>query len=100
MFTGEPVIEPRYNHAWIFSDGLASVDDNGWIKFVDATGKVVIDHNIPYMSGTEGFVFHNDRCIIHNDRRDRFGMIDKQGKWGFEARIFCHMSLWKVLGGR
>ena len=33
MFTGKPVIEPKYDHAWIFSDGLASVDDGGWIKF-------------------------------------------------------------------
>ena len=81
MFTGRPVIGPKYRHAWIFSDGLASVDDNGWIKFIDASGKVVIDPRIPYLPGAEGYVFHNGRCIVHDDRRDRFGMIDKQGKW-------------------
>ena len=47
MFTGKPVIEPKYSHAWIFSDGLALVDDGGWIKFIDASGKVVIDPQIP-----------------------------------------------------
>lgn len=88
MFTGKPVIEPQYDHAWIFSDGLASVDDDGWIKFIDASGKVVIDPKIPYMAGTDGYVFHNDRCIIHNDRRDRFGMIDKQGKWVLKPEYF------------
>lgn len=88
MFTGKPVIEPQYNHAWIFSDGLASVDDDGWIKFIDASGKVVIDPKIPYISGTDGYVFHNDRCIIHNDRRDRFGLIDKQGKWVLKPEYF------------
>lgn len=88
MFTGKPVIEPRYNHAWIFSDGLASVDDDGWIKFIDATGKVVIDPKIPYMPGTDGYVFHNGRCIIHDDRRDRSGMIDKQGKWVLKPEYF------------
>lgn len=88
MFTGKPVIEPQYDHAWIFSDGLASVDDGGWIKFIDASGKVVIDPKIPYMPGTDGYVFHNDRCIIHNDRRDRFGMIDKQGKWVLKPEYF------------
>ena len=88
MFTGKPVIEPQYDHAWIFSDGLASVDDDGWIKFIDASGKVVIDPKIPYIPGTDGYVFHNDRCIIHNDRRDRFGMIDKQGKWVLKPEYF------------
>lgn len=88
MFTGKPVIEPKYNHAWIFSDGLASVDDEGWIKFIDATGKVVIDPKIPYIQGVDGYVFHNNRCVIHNDRRDRFGMIDKQGKWILKPEYF------------
>lgn len=88
MFTGKPVIEPQYDHAWIFSDGLASVDDGGWIKFIDASGKVIIDPKIPYMPDTDGYVFHNDRCIIHNDRRDRFGMIDKQGKWILKPEYF------------
>ena len=88
MFTGKPVIEPQYDHAWIFSDGLASVDDDGWIKFIDTSGKVVIDPKIPYMPGTDGYVFHNDLCIIHNDRRDRFGMIDKRGKWVLKPEYF------------
>ncbi len=88
MFTGKPVIEPKYNHAWIFSEGLASVDDGGWIKFIDASGKVVIDPKIPYIPGIEGYVFHNDRCIVHNDRRDRFGLIDKQGRWVLKPDYF------------
>lgn len=88
MFTGMPIIKPKYDHAWIFSDGLASVDDNGWIKFIDASDKVVIDPKIPYIVGTEGYVFHNGRCIVHNDRRDRFGLIDKQGKWILKPYYF------------
>ena len=81
MFTGKPVIKPKYDHAWIFSDGLAAVDDDGWIKFIDADGKVAIDLKIPYIPGSEGYVFHNNHCVLNNDRLDRFGMIDKQGKW-------------------
>ena len=88
MFTGKPVIKPIYNHAWIFSDGLASVDDGGWIKFIDASGKVVIDPQIPYIPGAEGYVFHNNRCIVHNERRDRFGLLDKQGKWVLKPDYF------------
>lgn len=88
MFTGKPVIKPKYNHAWIFSDGLASVDDNGWIKFIDASGKVVIDPKIPYIPGAQGYVFYNKHCIVHNERRDRFGLIDKQGKWVLKPEYF------------
>ena len=39
MLTGEQAIAPQYRHAWVFSDCLASVDDDGWIKFVDATNQ-------------------------------------------------------------
>ena len=93
MFTGEPAIEPKYDHAWIFSDGVASVDDGGWIKFIDSSGKVVLDPQIPYISGAEGYVFHNNRCIVHNERRDRFGLLDKQGKWVLEPEYFSIQSL-------
>lgn len=81
MFTGRPVIEPRYDHAWIFSDGLAAVDDGGWIKFIDATGRVVIDPRISYVPGMDDYVFHNGHCVLRHDRLSRYGMIDRQGRW-------------------
>ena len=102
MFTGKLVIEPKYSHAWIFSDGLASVDDGGWIKFIDASGKVVLDPQIPYIPGAEGYVFHNNHCIVHNERRDRFGLLDKQGKWVLQPEYFSIESsgnFWVVDNG-
>ena len=102
MFTGKPVIEPKYDHAWIFSDGLASVDDNGRIKFIDATGDIVIDPNIPYIPGAEGYVFHNGYCVVHNDRLDRFGLIDKNGKWVLDPEyvsIYPSGKLWIINNG-
>lgn len=103
MFTGKPVIKPQYDHAWIFSEGLASVDDNGWIKFIDTTGKVVIDLRIPYTSGAEGYVFHNSHCAVHNNRRDRIGLIDKQGNWILKPEYFSiepKDTFWIVSNGR
>lgn len=85
MLTGKIAIKSQYKHAWIFSDGLASVDDNGMIKFIDAKGKVVLDLNIPYITGAEGYVFHNGHCVVHNNKRDKFGLIDKKGKWILKA---------------
>ena len=85
MLTGEMAIKPKYKHAWVFSDGLASVDDNGMIKFIDAKGDIVIDLNIPYITGAEGYVFHNGYCVIHSNKRDKYGMIDRKGKWVLDA---------------
>ena len=76
--TGKVVIEPQYNHAWIFSDGLASVEEDGYIKFIDATGKVVIDRKMAYTPDMEGYVFHGGYCIVDED--EKCGLIDRTGK--------------------
>lgn len=78
--TGEVVIKPKYDHAWVFSEGLASVDDNGSIKFIDGTDKVVIDEKMPYIPNMEGYVFHSGYCVVNSDEEDLYGLIDKTGK--------------------
>ena len=103
MFTGEPVIKPTFKHAWIFSDGLAAVEIDGWIKFIDGTGKVVIDPHIPYMQEKEGYVFHNGLCAVHNEKFDRLGLMDKQGKWQLAPEYFSIVpidTLWIVDKGK
>lgn len=88
MYTGQVVVEPTYSHAWIFSDGLAAVDDNGWIKFIDETGKVVIDKSMAYIPGMDGYVFHNGYCVVHSGSGDRFGLIDTKGNWALSPEYF------------
>lgn len=103
MFTGEPVVKAKYSHAWIFSGGLAAVDDNGWIKFIDTKGEIVIDPKVPYFAATEGYVFHGEHCVMHNNLRNRVGLIDKQGKWALNAEYFNIYpvdSLWVVDNGK
>lgn len=77
--TGKVVIEPKYDHAWIFSDGLASVEEDGYIKFLDARGKVVIDKNMAYIPNMEGYVFHGGYCVIDTDDGEQCGLMDKKG---------------------
>ena len=74
------IIKPKYDHAWVFSDGLASVDDNGSIKFIDGTDKVVIDQGMPYILNMEGYVFHSGYCVVDTDDGELCGLIDKTGK--------------------
>ena len=77
--TGKVVIEPKYNHAWIFSEGLASVEENGFIKFIDGTGKVVIDKKMAYIPEMEGYVFHGGYCVVDTDDGEQCGLMDKKG---------------------
>lgn len=78
--TGKVVIEPKYDHAWIFSDGLASVEEDGYIKFVDTMGKVVIDKKMIYQPQMEGYVFHGGYCIVKTDDEEFYGLMDRTGK--------------------
>lgn len=78
--TGQVVIEPKYNHAWIFSDGLACVDDMGSLKFIDQTGKVVFDPKIAYTPQSDGLIFHHGYCVVVSEKDNLFGLMDKNGK--------------------
>lgn len=80
MFTGKVVIEPEYDRAWVFSDGLACVEDGGFLKFIDGTGKTVIDKKMAYIPGMEGYVFHGGYCVVDSDDGERCGLMDKTGK--------------------
>ena len=78
--TGKVVIAPKYDHAWIFSDGLASIEEGGYIKFIDATGKVFIDKKMPYIPNMEGYVFHGGYCVVDTDDGEQCGLMDTTGK--------------------
>ena len=78
--TGKVVIEPKYNHAWIFSDGLASVEENNYIKFINVNGDVVIDNKTAFVPGQDGYVFHGNYCRIADNETGLCGLIDKTGK--------------------
>ena len=77
--TGKVIIQPKYTHAWAFSEGLASVEEDGYIKFIDATGKVVIDKKMAYIPNMQGYVFHNGYCVVDTNDGERCGLMDKKG---------------------
>lgn len=79
-YTGKVIVEPKYDHAWIFSEGKASVEENGIIKFIDASGKVVIDKNLAYFPNMDGYVFHGGYCIVCDNNERLYGLMDKSGE--------------------
>lgn len=82
--TGKIVIEPKYRRAWNFSEGLAAVQLNGYIGFLNHKGDVVIDFNYPYYGNPlSSFSFENGHCIVA-DSTGKCGVINKAGKWVIE----------------
>lgn len=77
---GKVVVEPKYEHAWIFSDGLGAVEEDGKIKFLDSTGKIVIDNGLKYESGSNGYVFHGGYIAVCAEADNKYGLMDKIGK--------------------
>lgn len=77
--TGKVIIQPQFKRAWVFSDGLASVVVDGKIKFIDGTGKVVIDKNMQYDGNREGLIFHGGYCILPDKDGNVAGLVDKTG---------------------
>lgn len=79
--TGEIAIAKRYHNAWGFSDGLAGVQQDGYIGFIDHQGNVVIDFMFPaYGNDLEGYTFKYGYCVAANENGKK-GIIDKTGTW-------------------
>lgn len=83
--SGEWVIEPEYDDACVFSDGLGLVhsEDKG-VGFVNAQGELVMSGYTGATSFSEGVAFvwgkpdDEKNGIKHNDR---YAAIDKNGAW-------------------
>ena len=80
MHTAEVVVSPKYTHAWVFSDGLAAVEEKGIVKFIDGTGAVKIDLKLPYDPSDDGYVFHDGHCAVHSHNGTRYGIVDTTGR--------------------
>lgn len=76
---GNVVVEPKYDHAWIFSDGLGAVEEDGRIKFLDSTGKIVIDNGMKYDGASDGYVFHGGYIAVCAEASEKYGLMDKTG---------------------
>ena len=79
-FTGEVVVPPQYEKAWIFSDGVACVMEKGKLHFIDHKGQKAIDKEFPYAYRIYDYCFHDGLCEMLGDG-NRIGLIDKEGNW-------------------
>ena len=103
-YTGKVVIEPKYGHAWVFSEGLASVEEDGYIKFIDGTGKVVIDKKMAYIPNMDGYMFHGGYCVVRSDDKKHYGLMDKAGNMALPQEYCsidpaCDHEYWTITKG-
>lgn len=80
-YTGKIVIPAQYRRAWVFSEGLAAVQKNGMIGFINRKGEVVIPFRYPYHGNPlSSFVFEDGHCIVA-DTTGKCGVINRKGEW-------------------
>ena len=94
--TGEMEIEPEYEHAWLFSEGVAAVVKNNKIGFVNKDNELVIPYKFDYgyRKFDVDFVFEGGLSIMI-DNRGACGLIDKSGNWVIEPEYDEIYSAWR-----
>ena len=90
--TGEIVIDAEknnYSKAWLFSEGVAAVVQDGKIGFIDSGNSTVIPFQFHYTEHYDNYcdieyLFHNGYCSMNNN--DKWGIIDTRGEWVIDAK--------------
>ncbi len=98
-FTGEVVIPETYTRAWVFSEGLAAVENNGELVFIDHKGNVIIDKNFDVHYDDPRYAFNHGYCIIKDPVTGKLGLIDKRGDWVLAPEynnLFNNEGFWQV----
>lgn len=85
--TGEVEIPAIFTKAWVFSEGLAAVEKDNRLVFIDRNGNVVIDNDFEvYMHGFN-YGFKNGYCLMKSNKDKLYGFIDKNGDWVLEPQF-------------
>ena len=101
--TGKVMIPAdRYRKAWLFSEGLAAVmEEDSTLKFIDTSGKEMIDVKSKYTSkgGEHDFIFKNGYCAMIGPG-NVWGVIDHAGNWAvvpqYDGITYADNGFWTV----
>ena len=79
--TNKVLVPATYTHAWFFSEGLAAVEKDGKIGFINMKGTVVIPHQFVHRTNDHpNIAFEDGRCVMANGN-GQMGVIDRKGEW-------------------
>lgn len=87
---GRIVLQAQYDHAWVFSEGLAAVVMEDKIGFIDAAGRTVLpfSFDFPDREFAIDYLFRDGLCVM-TDSRGACGLIDTAGRWAVEPLYDC-----------
>lgn len=98
------MIPAKHKYAWVFSNGLASVYEDGVIKFIDTKDNIAFDREVAYKEDMDGYVFHDGYCIVDSDGDDKYGLINTKGETVVPEeyhtiRVTPNMKYWTLVKG-
>ncbi len=79
--TGVVAVPETYTRAWIFSEGLAAVEKDGELVFIDHSGNIVIDKDFQVHYNNPKYAFKKGYCLLKNPITGKMGLIDRNGEW-------------------
>lgn len=80
VYTGRIQIPARWEHAWVFSEGVGAVVENNRLGFIDHNGNYVIHPQFGYATDGVEHVFKGGLCTV-KDTCGFLGCIDHTGNW-------------------
>lgn len=81
--TGKTVIQPKFEETGNFSEGLCAVkDEDGNWKYIDKKGTLKIEQSF-----NTAFDFLNGKAIVSDHFEEKFGIIDREGKFLIEPSL-------------
>ena len=80
-YTGEIVVPETFSKGWVFSEGLAAVVHNNRLKFIDHSGKIVIDKELTIGTQADDFLFKDGLCKVYGTVSGKAGLIGRDGNW-------------------
>lgn len=98
-FSGEIVLPAIYSRAWVFSEGLAAVEKDNKLFFIDHSGNIIIDNNLDVHFNEPKYAFHDGYCIVKSAVDGKAGLIDRQGNWALTPEydaVTHEYKFWKV----
>lgn len=79
--TNKVLVPATYTHAWFFSEGLAAVEKDGKIGFINMKGTLVIPYQFVHRTNDRpDIVFKGGRCVMANGN-GQMGVIGRKGEW-------------------
>lgn len=84
IYTGELIVSPKYDKAWIFSEGYAAVCSKDSLFFIDKEGKEYYKSLGLRAQEYENFIFKNGQCAVRT-RENKMGIIKSDGTWALPA---------------